>query len=307
MIKTEKIVGDYAPWTHWNKAPLITVEEFSPSNAALRKWQKKISKARRLSRYPSIGLRMLPPLAPSIHEESLEQVMKPSLDPEPDEFAAVREETSESAQKPLMNAEAHEIAPLVLEESSKATQNPSTNGDPYVMATVVHGESSKPAQNPLVDAESNGLARCPVAREFQKVRDHHSILASTGCTRKFCQAGRAVHTDEPRIGENRALNVIEKEAEAFLREYYRENHLDDEKAFLGRLQQVLEEIEVGACDGIVRDTKKSGKIGGNWYQTSAELEFGIRRAWRNSRKCIMRSHCEDLRWASLQGTWGTVD
>ncbi|KAL8822008.1 MAG: hypothetical protein Q9191_007199 [Dirinaria sp. TL-2023a] len=290
-------MGDHAPWTHWNKAPLVTVEEFSPSNAALRKWQKKISKARRLSRYSSTACRMLPPLwTPGIREESLELAVKSPMNPSPGELAlAISDEILEPTKETPMNAEHEKLAPLVLEESSKPVPKASMTADPYVMASVAPEEGPKPDQKPSMDLETKGLGRCPVAKEFQKVQDHHSILASTGCTRQFCQAGRAVHTDEPRIGENRAVNVVKQEAEAFLRDYYRENHFDDEKELLCRLQQVLEEIEGGACDGVVRETKKPGKIGGNWDQTSAELEFGIRRAWRNSRKCIMRSHCEELR------------
>lgn len=147
----------------------------------------------------------------------------------------------------------------------------------------------------LKEADINQTSRCPVAKEYQKIQDTHGILASTGCSQQFCQAGRAVHSDEPRIGENRALNVVKDEAEAFLRELHRENYFNGEEAFDHRLRQVLLEIENGACEGVVRETKQRGLLGGSWEQTSAELEFGVRRAWRNSRKCIMRSHCEELR------------
>ena len=228
MNKIEDRARGHAPWVHWSKTPLVTIEELTSSNAALHKWQKKIYKARRLPQPPCAEYVTLLPLTPAVSEES------PKL-------------------------------------------------------------AQKPAHKPSMHAETDGMSHCPVAKEFQKARDHHSILASTGCTRQFCQAGRAVHTDEPRIGENRALNVVKEEAEAFLREYYRDNHSASENALQDRLQQVLEEIEAGACEGIVRETKQPGRIGGSWNQNFDELEFGIRRAWRNSRKCIMRSHCEELR------------
>lgn len=153
----------------------------------------------------------------------------------------------------------------------------------------------QPPKKALEAEESKKKPTCPIAREFQQARDHHPVLASTGCTKDFCQAGRATHTDEPRIGENRALKVIEQEAEGFLRELHREQFFDSDEAFALRLASVLAEIKAGASEGVIREGKQHGKIGGNWQQTPAELEFGLRRAWRNARKCIMRSHCEELK------------
>ncbi|KAL8677710.1 MAG: hypothetical protein Q9186_005894 [Xanthomendoza sp. 1 TL-2023] len=152
----------------------------------------------------------------------------------------------------------------------------------------------------LRDQDRINIARCPVTKEFQQARDRHPILASTGCTKDFCQAGRALHTDEPRIGENRSIGVIEKEAEGFLQELHSENFFDTDSAFTDRLDAVLTEIKNGASEGILRETQQRGMIGGNWHQTAAELEFGIRRAWRNARKCIMRSHSDELKLCDLR-------
>ena len=147
----------------------------------------------------------------------------------------------------------------------------------------------------MLDHTNSETAHCPVlTTEFQRVRENHATLASTGCTRQFCQAGRAVHTDEPRVGENRALHVVEQEAEEFLRELHREQFFDSDEKFEERLKTVRKEIRAGAVEAIVREDGLRAKIGGNWIQTPRELEFGFRRAWRNSRKCIMRSHCEEL-------------
>lgn len=140
------------------------------------------------------------------------------------------------------------------------------------------------------------VAQCPVLTpEFQSIQAQYKTLTSTGCTAQFCQAGRMLHTDEPRVGENRALGVVEKEAREFLEELRHEGFFASDKDFCERLRAVLKEIRSGASDGIIRQGKKNGKIGGNWTQTPTELEFGLRRAWRNSRKCIMRSHCEELK------------
>lgn len=141
-----------------------------------------------------------------------------------------------------------------------------------------------------------GSVICPFAtREFERIKENHSTLASTGCTREFCQSGRIIHTDEPRVGENRSIESVEHDAEGFLRELHSEGFFESNEALEERIQRALYEIRAGAVKGVIRETKEPGLVGGNWTQTPEEVEFGLRRAWRNSRKCIMRSHCEDLK------------
>jgi len=155
--------------------------------------------------------------------------------------------------------------------------------------------------------ESPGVGKCPVWQsEFNGIRVNHATLASTGCTKEICQAGRAVHTDEPRVGENRALHIVEREAKEFLQDLRREGIYDSDDAFQRRLEQVLEEIRSGATVGLLREDQSLAEIGGVWIQTSRELEFGVRRAWRNSRKCIMRSHCEELTLCDLRKITSSV-
>lgn len=152
-----------------------------------------------------------------------------------------------------------------------------------------------------------GVGKCPVWQpEFTAIRANHATLASTGCTKEICQAGRAVHTDEPRVGENRPLHTVEREAKEFLQDLCREGIYDTEHEFPRRLEQVLAEIRSGATNGVVREDHSVAKIGGIWTQTPRELEFGVRRAWRNSRKCIMRSHCEELELCDLRKVTSSV-
>ncbi|KAL8898175.1 MAG: hypothetical protein Q9207_006841 [Kuettlingeria erythrocarpa] len=167
-------------------------------------------------------------------------------------------------------------------------------------APVMHPESIERHVKASETAATQLLPKCPLAKEFQQARDHHPILASTGCTKDFCQAGRALHTDEPRIGENRAIAVVEKEAQGFLEELHREHFFATNEAFTNRLNGVLAEIRSNACEGAIRENRQQGIVGGNWEQTPAELEFGIRRAWRNARKCIMRSHSDELKLCDMR-------
>ena len=136
--------------------------------------------------------------------------------------------------------------------------------------------------------------------QFQKIRAHTTTLVSTGCSREFCQAGRAVHSNEPRIGENRSLLNVELEAQEFLQDLRLEGFFGSDDEFQSRMVQVLNEIRAGSVEAILRSDRSRALVGGNWLQTPRELAFGLRRAWRNSRKCIMRSHCEELALCDLR-------
>lgn len=149
---------------------------------------------------------------------------------------------------------------------------------------------------PPLSTKATMPGNCPASNpEFELIKHNHSTLVSTGCTRDFCQSGRVIHTDEPRIGENCPLAVVEREAEDFLRDLHREGFFADDEAFRVRLQHALYEIRASSAEGVIRDSRECGTVGGVWTQTPRELEFGLRRAWRNARKCIMRSHCEELK------------
>ncbi|KAL6718813.1 hypothetical protein ACLMJK_003047 [Lecanora helva] len=178
--------------------------------------------------------------------------------------------------------------PYTIAKSFNKLENalPTADIKPVALSTVTNTQNSD---------------KCPISNpQFDSIRANHSTLASTGCTKEFCQAGRAVHTDEPRVGENRALSDVEKEAQDFLHDLHKEGFFDTEDAFRERRAQVLSEIRAGATEGKLRHHHSTSTVGGSWIQTSQELEYGLRRAWRNSRKCIMRSHCEELELCDLR-------
>ena len=150
-----------------------------------------------------------------------------------------------------------------------------------------------------------------LAPELQRIREDHPILASTGCTKDFCQSGRLIHYDEPRVGEDQPTHILEKEAEDFLRSLRADGLYKDDLAFQQRLKEVLQEIREGAVETITQEeisvhANTTVAMGGCWKQTSQELHFGIRRAWRNSRKCIMRSHCDELKLCDLREVTSSV-
>jgi nitric oxide synthase oxygenase domain/subunit len=53
-------------------------------------------------------------------------------------------------------------------------------------------------------------------------------------------------------------------------------------------------------DNAVERRKVQGVSSNGYAQTTEELEWGVRVAWRNSRKCIMRAHCWDLKCVDLR-------
>jgi nitric oxide synthase oxygenase domain/subunit len=115
---------------------------------------------------------------------------------------------------------------------------------------------------------------------------------------------------EPRVGENRPIRVIKAEAEAFLREMFAEGLIPSTKDFEQRLNKVMVEIEENGIDCMVREDtagdgelerrKVPGRSSNGYVHTKEELEYGVRVSWRNSRKCIMRAHCWDLKFVDLR-------
>ncbi|KAI2827433.1 hypothetical protein CBS147343_9197 [Aspergillus niger] len=141
--------------------------------------------------------------------------------------------------------------------------------------------------------------RCPFV-EYERILEKNPILAPTGCTDKFCQAGRLIHSDEPKVGENRPLEVVQNEAVAFLWQLWQDG-VYTEDCYLERRTQVLEEIARSAKQTIVWEQEsKRVDTTSIWTQSPEELRYGLRLAWRNSRKCIMRSRYQELELCDLR-------
>ncbi|KAF2672562.1 hypothetical protein BT63DRAFT_396259 [Microthyrium microscopicum] len=132
------------------------------------------------------------------------------------------------------------------------------------------------------------------ALEFENIKRQCPVLASTGCNADFCQSGRMLHTDEPRVGENRPIEVVMNEAEQFLREMLQGGLFSTIDECEERIRVVHAEICSNSRHGIIPGQEQLGFVGGIYYQSTQELEFGLRRSWRNARKCIMRSQHETL-------------
>ena len=130
--------------------------------------------------------------------------------------------------------------------------------------------------------------------ELDLIRKSCPTLVSTGCTPQFCQSGRMVHTDEPRIGRDLDLTTVEDEASFFLRELVKEGIYSPEEGD-NRLTQVLTEIRENSYTHRLKDGNMGVKTAGYWSQTTVELAHGLRLAWKHSRKCIMRSQYMDLK------------
>jgi hypothetical protein len=134
-------------------------------------------------------------------------------------------------------------------------------------------------------------------------------LATNACTPNFCQSGRMFQSNEPRIGGNRPLHAVERDAFDFLYQLRCDQVIETEEALKLRTEEILHEIRAGSVWTSVSDDgdaeppsriSKDGLAGGNWNQTTKELEHGLKFAWKHSRKCIMRSKHQNLRCVLLQ-------
>lgn len=132
----------------------------------------------------------------------------------------------------------------------------------------------------------------PARVEFELIRSTHRTLAPTGCTADFCQSGRATKILEPRVGRDRPSSEIKTEAEDFLRECHDMGIIETNNELNQRIEDALLQIEESSTQSTVACSDGHtvvGVGGGIWTQSSAELEYGLRAAWKNSKRCIMRS------------------
>ncbi|CAE6476328.1 unnamed protein product [Rhizoctonia solani] len=99
-----------------------------------------------------------------------------------------------------------------------------------------------------------------------------------GCKENICHGSMMVKHDEPLGGMERTIEEVWSEAEEYLAEYYKENKLPV-CDLLARLKQVEQDL----------------RTQGYYTHTYDELSFGVKTAWRNARRCIMRSQ-----WSTMQ-------
>lgn len=128
--------------------------------------------------------------------------------------------------------------------------------------------------------------------ELKLIRSAHSTLTQIGCDSSFCQSGRANKLSEFRIGRDRPSSEVKDEAEKFLRECRDMNVIDSDKLLYQRIGEALSQIEgdLARIETVRSDTcSVEDNIGGTWEQGYHELEYGIRAAWKNAKRCIMRS------------------
>lgn len=138
-------------------------------------------------------------------------------------------------------------------------------------------------------------AKCPATSpELDLILRETKVLADTGCTAQICQGAKMMHSKETKVGETRSLKVVKEEAEAFLWELQRDG-IYTEQEYLARLEEVLAELDQGAVEETLwAKQRKEVGITSTWTQTNQELLHGVRLAWKNSRRCIMRSHWDEL-------------
>jgi nitric oxide synthase oxygenase domain/subunit len=152
---------------------------------------------------------------------------------------------------------------------------------------------------PLTGTKIYGEAQ----KEVERIRTAHRTLAPTGCTPDFCQSGRMTRINEPRVGRDRPLAEIQQEAVDFLRECRDHGVIESDEVLTKRTREALIQISNTAIVSTVTDSDgnvSEGMAGGSWHQLPAELEYGLRAAWRNARRCIMRSEHEHLALCDLR-------
>lgn len=123
-----------------------------------------------------------------------------------------------------------------------------------------------------------------------------------------------IRSNEPRVGQDRSISSVQQEARDFLRQLRSDDVIKSDVELQSRTEVVALEIEqsskhvpVGGRlpNEIERTSFSDGGqdgllAGGPWKQTTAELEHGVRLAWKHSSKCIMRSEYLSLEICDLR-------
>ncbi|EME47190.1 hypothetical protein DOTSEDRAFT_77571 [Dothistroma septosporum NZE10] len=142
--------------------------------------------------------------------------------------------------------------------------------------------------------------------EFSCIRNSYPLLQGTGCTPQFCQAGRMIKTNEPRVGRDQPVTAVLEQATDFLRQLRNDGIIDSDETLRHRTSQVLNEILENSSDRTEVDgsdlssANVQARMGGQWDPTLAELEHGVRLAWKHSQRCIMRSEYKTLQVCDLR-------
>lgn len=159
---------------------------------------------------------------------------------------------------------------------------------------ISEGISLEPSH---VDRPNSAKAKAEC--EFKKIAEAYPNLRATGCTAQFCQAGRMIKTNEPRIGNDKSVDAVVSDARDFLKQLRADEIFKSDDELERRTEQVITEIETNLSptwhsrqDGRARKNVMPGSPG--WVQTYDELQHGVRLAWKHSQRCIMRSEYRSL-------------
>ena len=138
-------------------------------------------------------------------------------------------------------------------------------------------------------------------KEAKAIVAQYPALQPTGCSEQFCEGGRMIHSKEPRVGRDRSIFAVREEAIDFLSQLRRDGVIPSDEALQSRMKEVLEELDDTSSGGpmtLSGQERNIHDVGGSWTQSRDELEHGLRLAWKHSRRCIMRSQYEDLRYSN---------
>ncbi|RUS24704.1 nitric oxide synthase, partial [Jimgerdemannia flammicorona] len=109
----------------------------------------------------------------------------------------------------------------------------------------------------------------------------------TGCSETQCHSSMMSKWNEPSVHDPLPPIQVIKEAREFLEEFYNDlgTEPDRKQTFEHRMANIVEDVTAQ----------------GYYYQTFTELEYGVRLAWRNSSRCIMRAQWRNIRVIDCRG------
>ena len=119
--------------------------------------------------------------------------------------------------------------------------------------------------------------------QVERIAGH--TLYGTGCQNSQCHSAMMNKFNAPQTDPGRSKEQILSEATEFLYEFYRDCHPRGLDGLSERLN----------------DVKQSIQAEGYYFHTPAELAYGVKLCWRNSSRCIMRSHWKNIAVVDARG------
>jgi nitric oxide synthase oxygenase domain/subunit len=177
----------------------------------------------------------------------------------------------------------HFFGKIVKHFTKKQVAIHQTESEKIAKCPFHHGEPAKQQTNAGIPL-TNYISGESIAFDAKHLSKKETY--NIGVDSSICYGALMEKPQIPTVNPNRTASEVCKEAEDFLKEYYRDSIKGNwESSYYIRIASVKNDIEEK----------------GYYFHTTEELEYGVQLAWRNSSRCIMRSQWQNIKVIDARG------